>query len=55
VTLFRNNTTQGLLYFLAVTNQNWPRRSLAELLWGDMPDEPARVNLSKALRDPSPI
>jgi predicted ATPase/DNA-binding SARP family transcriptional activator len=51
VTLSRNSKTQGLLYFLAVTNQTWPRPSLAELLWGDMADEAARVNLSKALTE----
>src|ERR1700759_3157718 len=51
VTLSHNSKTQALLYFLDVTNQTWPRPSLAELLWGDMADEAARVNLSKALTE----
>jgi DNA-binding SARP family transcriptional activator len=51
VTDFKTLKAQALLYYLVVTGQPQTRPSLACLLWGDMPEEQARVNLSKALSD----
>ncbi|MBN1400201.1 MAG: AAA family ATPase, partial [Anaerolineae bacterium] len=39
----------ALLYYLAVTRRPHLRPTLVGLLWGDMPEESARNNLSKAL------
>ncbi len=46
-----SNKAQAVLYYLAVTGQPQPRSILANLLWGDTPEEAARANLRKALTD----
>ncbi len=51
VTEFKTNKAQGLLYYLAVTRESHLRAKLATLLWGDFPEDKARVNLSKALSE----
>jgi len=49
VTEFNSRKTQALLCYLAVTGQTHARSTLANLLWGDMPEAKARMNLSQAL------
>jgi predicted ATPase/DNA-binding SARP family transcriptional activator len=49
VTDFKSIKSQALLCYLAVTAQPHTRSSLAGLLWGDMPETKARMNLSQAL------
>ena len=46
---FRSKKTQALLCYLAVTRRPHSRSALAGLLWGDMPEDRARMNLSKSL------
>lgn len=46
---FVSNKVRALLAFLAVTNRPQPRPVLAELLWGDKPDDVANANLRMAL------
>ncbi|HSJ56285.1 MAG TPA: BTAD domain-containing putative transcriptional regulator, partial [Anaerolineae bacterium] len=46
---FVSTKVQALLCYLALTGQPHLRPSLAGLLWGDMPEERANVNLRKAL------
>jgi predicted ATPase/DNA-binding SARP family transcriptional activator len=45
----RSRKAQALLCYLAVTGRSHSRPALAGLLWGDMPEAKARVNLSQAL------
>lgn len=49
LTEFSTAKTEALLYYLAVTKGPHSRETLAELLWGDMPDAAAKRNLTKAL------
>lgn len=49
ITDFGTAKIEALFYFLAVTQRAHTRETLAELLWGDMPDTKAKRNLSKAL------
>jgi DNA-binding SARP family transcriptional activator/predicted ATPase len=49
VTDFKSSKAQALLCYLAVTGQPHTRPTLAGLLWGDMPEVKARMNLSQAL------
>ncbi len=49
VTGFRSAKCQALLGYLAVTGRPHSRPALAGLLWGDMPEPRARMNLSKTL------
>lgn len=49
LTGFISAKAEALLYFLAVTGQLHPRDTLADLLWGEMPQANARKNLTKAL------
>ena len=49
VTGFRSAKCQALLSFLAVSGRPHSRPALAGLLWGDMPEPRARMNLSKTL------
>jgi predicted ATPase/DNA-binding SARP family transcriptional activator len=51
VTGFKTHKAQALLYYLAVTGHFFTRSSLAGLLWGDMAESSAHVNLSKALSE----
>jgi DNA-binding SARP family transcriptional activator len=46
---FISNKARALLAFLFVTNRSHPRPVLAELFWGDKPDDVANVNLRMAL------
>ncbi len=46
---FVSNKARALLAFLVVTNRPQPRPVLAELLWGDKPDNVANSNLRMAL------
>ncbi len=46
---FRSSKAQALLYYLAVTARAHARPTLAGLLWGDQPEDAARVSLSKCL------
>jgi DNA-binding SARP family transcriptional activator len=46
---FRSGKSQALLYYLAVTGRPHTRPVLAGLLWGDMPEAKALVNLRQAL------
>lgn len=46
---FVSNKARALLAFLFVTNRSHPRPVLAELFWGDKPDDVANVNLRMAL------
>jgi DNA-binding SARP family transcriptional activator len=50
LTSIKSAKAQGLLYYLAVTQQSHTRLSLATLLWGEFPDSAARGNLRKALQ-----
>src|SRR5688572_15291216 len=49
VTAFTTAKTEALLYYLALTGRPHSRGALARLFWGDMPDAPAKRNLTKAL------
>jgi len=49
VTDFKSSKAQALLCYLVVTDQPHTRPALAGLLWGDMPEAKARMNLSQAL------
>jgi predicted ATPase/DNA-binding SARP family transcriptional activator len=49
VTGFKSSKAQGLLCYMAVTGQPHNRAALAGLMWGDMPEVKARMNLSQAL------
>lgn len=49
--VFKTAKAAGLLYYLAATQRTHSRASLAALLWGDMAEDKARVNLSKALSE----
>lgn len=42
--------TQALLIYLALTRQPHPRVTLANLLWGELPEKSARANLRKAIQ-----
>ncbi len=44
-----NAKTLALLIYLAVTAQAHSREQLADLLWGEMPEREAQINLRKAL------
>jgi DNA-binding SARP family transcriptional activator len=46
---FISNKARALLAFLFVTNRTHPRPVLAELFWGDKPDDVANVSLRMAL------
>ena len=46
---FSSSKAQALLCYLAVTGRPQTRPVLAGLLWGDMPEDKARMNLRKAL------
>lgn len=48
---FKTAKAEGLLYYLATTRRTHSRAVLSALLWGEMPETNARVNLSKALSD----
>jgi DNA-binding SARP family transcriptional activator len=39
----------ALLCYLAVNRQPFSRETLAGLLWGEMPDDSARMNLRRTL------
>lgn len=49
ITGFRSGKAQALLCYLAVTGRAHSRPALAGLLWGDMPETSARMNLTQAL------
>ena len=49
VTGFKSAKTRALLYYLAVTRQSHFRSALAGLLWGELPEANAHMNLRKAL------
>lgn len=49
LTAFSTAKTEALLYYLAVTGHPHSREALARLFWGDMPDDKAKRNLTKAL------
>lgn len=49
VTGFRSGKAQALLCYLAVTGRAHTRPTLAGLLWGDMPETSARMNLTQTL------
>ncbi|MFQ5854241.1 MAG: BTAD domain-containing putative transcriptional regulator [Anaerolineae bacterium] len=49
VTDLKSSKAQALLCYLAVTSRPHTRPPLAGLLWGDMPEARARMNLSQAL------
>ena len=49
--VFKTAKAAGILYYLAVTQKTHSRATLATLLWGDMEEAKARVNLSKALSE----
>jgi DNA-binding SARP family transcriptional activator len=49
VTGFRSAKAQALLCYLAVTGRPHTRPALAGLLWSDMPEDRARMNLRQAL------
>jgi predicted ATPase/DNA-binding SARP family transcriptional activator/Tfp pilus assembly protein PilF len=49
VTRFKSGKSQALLSYLAVTGVPHNRSALAGLLWGSMPEDRARMNLSQAL------
>jgi predicted ATPase/DNA-binding SARP family transcriptional activator len=49
VTGFKSNKAKALLCYLALTGRPHTRAALAGLLWGDMPEAKARMNLSQAL------
>ena len=49
VTDLKSSKAQALLCYLAITGRPHTRPPLAGLLWGDMPEARARMNLSQAL------
>jgi DNA-binding SARP family transcriptional activator len=49
VTGFISSKVQALLCYLAVSGRPHTRSALAGLLWGDMPEDAARVNLRQAI------
>ncbi len=49
VTGFVSSKVQALLYYLALTARPHTRASLAGLLWGELPEPQARMNLRHAL------
>ncbi len=49
VETFSTNKIRGLFIYLATTRQAYTRDNLSGLLWGEMPNKEARVNLRKAL------
>jgi predicted ATPase/DNA-binding SARP family transcriptional activator len=49
--IFKTAKAAGLLYYLAATQRTHSRAALAALLWGEMAEDKARVNLSKALSE----
>jgi DNA-binding SARP family transcriptional activator len=49
LTGFNSGKSQGLLCYLAMNRRKHPRSSLANLLWGDLPDEKAHTNLRQTL------
>jgi DNA-binding SARP family transcriptional activator/predicted ATPase len=49
MTDFKSSKARALLGYLAVTGQAHARPALVGLLWGDMPERKARMNLSQAL------
>ena len=49
VTGFKSRKTLALLCYLAVTRQSHFRCTLAALLWGELPEANAHMNLRKAL------
>ena len=51
ITDFKTKKAQALLYYLAVTGRSHARAVLAALLWGDLTETKARVNLSTALSE----
>ncbi len=46
---FVSNKARALVAYLFVTEREWPRPVLADLLWGDMPDARASANLRVTL------
>src|SRR5512138_2453949 len=48
---FKSSKVLALLCYLAVTGRAHYRSILAGLLWGDLPEENARMNLRKALEN----
>lgn len=42
--------TQALLFYLAMTGQAHLRTALANLLWGELPEQNGRANLRKAIQ-----
>jgi DNA-binding SARP family transcriptional activator/predicted ATPase len=46
---FRSRKAQALLFYLATTGTSHSRSALAGLLWADMPEADARMNLRQAL------
>jgi DNA-binding SARP family transcriptional activator len=51
VTGFKSGKVLALLCYLVVTRRAHYRSILAGLLWGDLPEENARMNLRKALEN----
>jgi DNA-binding SARP family transcriptional activator len=51
LTGFTTAKTEALFYYLAATARPHARETLADLLWGEMPEEKARRSLAKALSD----
>ncbi|HMR63920.1 MAG TPA: BTAD domain-containing putative transcriptional regulator [Anaerolineae bacterium] len=49
LTGFISAKAEALLYYLAVTGRLHSRETLADLLWGEMPEPLAKKNLTKAL------
>src|SRR3954464_7088807 len=49
--VFARRKTAALLLYLAVTRRRHARDVLANLLWGDMPQQSAAANLRKALAE----
>lgn len=50
LTEFNTAKTEALLYYLVVTGQPHTRDHLATLLWGEMPDDKAKRNLTKSVQ-----
>lgn len=51
----KSHKGKALLCYLAVTGQNFSRSSLAGLLWSDMPEKSALMNLRKTLSRIKPL
>jgi DNA-binding SARP family transcriptional activator len=49
ITGFHSGKAQALLYYLAMTGRSYTRPTLAGLLWSEMPEANALMNLRKAL------